>query len=320
MPPITPLHASEPVSAMGIKLSELETFLAVAETGSFSLAAQRLYVTQPSITSRVQRLESILGCKLLERTTRKVELTEAGQRLANEADFALRGLLRLIGEFRQQANEARLRVRVAATPTLAARSLPQVIRAYSERHPQVQVELLDLQYIDALAALDAGTADVLVAAFDERVEPYPRKLLWSGEMVLVVPSGHPLAKHNSVAPGVLVDHPLMLIDQYQPMRARIAEVLQAQGLVMPPAKIVGNLNTLVGLLDAGMGISLLPSLIARSGSAAHHRIVSLEGLELRRDFGLVFPRVGETGHATGAFCDFLERHLNPEMVATQIAS
>jgi len=314
----TPLDTAEPVSAMGIKLVELETFLAVAETGSFSLAAQRLHVTQPSITSRVQRLEAILGCRLLERTTRKVELTEAGQRLAAEASGALRGLLRLIGEFRQQASEARLRVRVAATPTLAARSLPQVIRAYSERHPQVQVELLDLQYTDALAALDSGAADVLVAAFDEKVQPYPRKLLWSGEMVLVAPAGHPLARHASVDPGVLVDHPLMLIEQYQPMRAHIAEALQARGLSMPPAKIVGNLNTLVGLLDAGMGVTLLPSLIAQSGSAAGHRVVSLQGLELRRDFGLVFPRKEAPGHATSAFCAFLERHLNPEMVARQI--
>lgn len=316
----TSASAAEPVSAMGIKLSELETFLAVAETGSFSLAAQRLHVTQPSITSRVQRLEAILGCKLLERTTRKVGLTDAGQRLADEASIALRGLLRLIDDFRQQASEARLRVRVAATPTLAARSLPSVIRAYSERYPQVQVELLDLQYTDALDALDAGSADFLVAAFDERAEPYPRKLLWSGEMVLVAPSNHPLARHASVSPEVLVDYPLTLIEQYQPTRARIDERLQELGLSMPPAKIVSNLNTLVGLLDAGMGVTLLPRLIALSGSAAEHKIISLKGLELHRDFGLVFPRKGEPSQATQAFCEFLERNLKPETVARQISS
>jgi DNA-binding transcriptional LysR family regulator len=302
----------DPVSAMGIKLVELETFLAVVEAGSFSQAAERLHVTQPSVTSRVQRLETILGIKLLERTTRRVELTAHGERLANEAGIAMRGLFQVIDSFRNESRLARQQVTVAATPMLAALTLPAVIHAFSQRQPAVQVELLDLQYAEALAAVESGAADVAVMAFEASSERFRRQLLWSEEMVLVVPAQHALAKFRSVKPEILADYPLMVIEQYQPMRARIAELLERQGLTMPASKSVGNLNTLLGMLDAGMGVTLLPRIIAKRNEERGTRIVSLQGVDLYRDFGLIFPRKSEQSLAVSSFCEFLNQQMSLE--------
>lgn len=302
---------------MGIKLVELETFLAVAECGSFSQAAELLHVTQPSVTSRVQRLETILGIKLLERTTRKVELTTDGMRLATEASTALRGLFKIIGEFRNETQLARQRVVIAATPMLAALTLPPVIQAYTQRYPSVQVELLDLQYPEALAALDSGVANFAVIAFEPRSERYQRELLWREKMVLVVPAQHPLAKYRSVKPAILVDYPLMVIEQYQSLRARISEVLEIQGLVMPAVKSVGNLNTLLGMLDAGMGVTLLPHVIAKRNEERGTRIVMLEGLDLHRDFGIAYSQKITQSTAVTSFCQFLRGHMALEAAASQ---
>ncbi|MEB0039301.1 MULTISPECIES: LysR family transcriptional regulator [unclassified Pseudomonas] len=311
---ISSLH--EPISAMGIKLVELETFLAVAECGSFSQAAESLHVTQPSVTSRVQRLESILGIQLLERTTRRVELTADGTRLAIEASTALRGLFKVIGDLRNETQLARQCVVIAATPMLAALTLPPVIQAYTQRYPSVQVELLDLQYPEALAALDSGAANFAVIAFEPRSERYQRELLWREKMVLVVPAQHPLAKFRSVEPAMLVNYPLMVIEQYRSLRAQIAEVLEQQGLVMPPVKSVGNLNTLLGMLDAGMGVTLLPHVIAKRNDERGTRIVLLEGLDLHRDFGIAYSQKIDQSTAVTSFCEFLRQHMALEAAET----
>ncbi|MCY1518667.1 aminoethylphosphonate catabolism associated LysR family transcriptional regulator [compost metagenome] len=180
----------------------------------------------------------------------------------------------------------------------------------------MQVELLDLQYPDALAALDAGAANFAVMAFESSSERFQQELLWREKMVLVVPAQHPLAKFRQVKPAILAEHTLMVIEQYQPLRARIAEALGSQGLSMPQVKSVGNLNTLLGMLDAGMGVTLLPHIIAKRNEARGTRIVLLEGMDLHRDFGIVrVPKVDQSTAVT-SFCEFLRSQMSLEAAST----
>lgn len=306
---------SEAISSAGIDLAELETFLAVAETGSFSQAAERMHITQPSVTGRIQRLEAALGAALLTRTTRRVDLTEDGRRTEEAARAALAGLRTLVGEFRERARQARQRVVVAATPMIAALSLPSILHAYGERYPDVQVKLRDLEYTEALATLERGEADVAVIAIDEiDLSGYRYQPLWSGKMVLVVPSIHPLAGMEHVGARELAFHPLMLIEQYQPMRARIADAMEKQGFTLPPSKMVSNLNTLMGMLDARMGITLLPQVMARRCRDVSIVPLEIEGLSLTRKYGVVFRREAELSASGSSFCTFLRHSMNGDEV------
>ena len=128
MKPVTPSQPPDTALAIsGVGLSELETFIAVAEFGSFSAAARHLHLSQPAVTARVQKLESLLGTKLLHRTTRNVAVTDDGQRLTTRAKETLCQLRLLIGEFTQQRAQHRHRVVVASSPMLAATMLPELI-------------------------------------------------------------------------------------------------------------------------------------------------------------------------------------------------
>lgn len=306
MPPARPI--GDAISSAGVDLAEIETFLAVAETGSFSQAAERMHVTQPSVTGRVQRLEAALGTTLLTRTTRRVELTDDGRRAEAAARAALHGLRELVGEFRQRIRQARQRVVIAATPMIAALSMPAILQAYGERYPDVQMELLDVKYTEALNALDRGDADVAVMSLDEiDLSSYKFQHLWNGTMVLVVPSIHPLASLERVGARELAFHPLMLIEQYLPVRARIAEAMEKQGFSLPPSKMVGNLNTLMGMLDARMGITLLPHGMAERCHDVSIVPLAVEGLSLTRRFGVVFPYKADLSTAAASFCKFLGR-------------
>lgn len=291
----------------GLDLVELQTFIAVARSLSFSAAAAHLHVTQPTVTGRIHRLEALLGVQLLRRTTRKVEPTPAGAQLLREATRTLEGLARLVDGFRREARRARQRVVVAATPTIAALRLPPIIQAYSERYPDVEMELLDLKYSGVLAAIDAGDADVAVLALDGPDRRYRFTPLWKDDMVLVAPRKHPLAAQASVGPQELASTPLIVVDQYQAVRARIAAALEARGLAMPPSKIVGNLNTLLGMLDAGMGVTLLPRSVSARGSVANHARIEIRDIDMTRHFGIVTARSMKIGAALQSFIRFLRQ-------------
>jgi LysR family transcriptional regulator, carnitine catabolism transcriptional activator len=300
-----------PKASMGLELIELETFIAVAQAGSFSMAAQMLHVTQPTVTGRVQRLENMLDTKLLVRTTRKVNTTPQGRQLLVEATAALQRLNQLVDGFRQKARLARQRVVIAATPMLSALSLPPVIHAYFERYPDVKVELHDLQYADALAALDAGTADLAVLALDEKDARFRFQTLWTDDMVLVVPVGHPLAARSRVALEALTEHRLTVVGQYQPVLSRLANEMERCGLALPKPKTLANLNTLMGMLDAGIGITLLPRSMGRRGEGLRHVVVEIEGLLLRRNYGIALPPKAKLSTAAQSFCRFLRQAMNP---------
>lgn len=300
-----------PQASMGIELIELETFIAVAQVGSFSMAAQMLHVTQPTVTGRVQRLESVLGTKLLVRTTRKVNTTPQGRHLLVEATAALQGLNKLVEGFRRKARLARQRVVIAATPMLSAMTLPPVIHAYSERYPDVQVELHDLQYADALAALDAGSADLAVLALDEEDARFHFQTLWTDDLVLVVPVGHPLAARSRVALEALAEQRLTVVGQYQPILSRLAAEMERRGLALPKPKTLANLNTLMGMLDAGIGITLLPRSMGRRDEGRRHVVVEIQDLLLRRNYGIALPSKANLSTAAQSFCKFLRQAMNP---------
>ncbi|HZZ02740.1 LysR family transcriptional regulator [Paraburkholderia sp.] len=296
-------------SSLGVDLLELETFIAVAEAGSFSVAAERLCVTQPAVTGRVQRLETALGTALLRRTTRKVETTPQGARLLTESVRALRSLRGVIEEFRADARLARQRVVVAATPMLAAVVLPAIIHRYSARFPDVEVELRDLQYADALAALDSGRADLALLALASDDGRYHFEPVRSDGMVLIAPADHAFADRLHIDPAELAGQRLLVIDQYLPIMSGITEALKARGLEPPSCKAVGNLNTLLGMVDAGLGLTLLPRVMAHRSTQNGHRLIELDGLELRRTFGIVWPRDARLSASSSSFCRFLSEAM-----------
>jgi DNA-binding transcriptional LysR family regulator len=168
----------------------------------------------------------------------------------------------------------------------------------------VQLELRDLQYPEALAALDAGTADLAVLALDEEDGRFRFQTLWSDDMVLVVPIGHPLAARSRVELEDLAEHPLTVVMQYQPILSKLADEMKRRGLALPRSKTLANVNTLMGLLDAGMGITLLPRSMGRRDEGLRHAIVEIEGLTLRRSYGIALPHKAKLSTAAQSFCRF----------------
>jgi LysR family transcriptional regulator, carnitine catabolism transcriptional activator len=292
-----------------VDVSELATFMAVAELGSFRAAAAHLNLSQPSVTSRVQRLETALRTKLLVRTTRSVELTADGALLMVESQKALEGLGLLVEKFLHRASQARQRVTVAATPVIASSHLPALMRDYATRFTDVEVRLLDLRYFEILDALESGRADMAVMAADAEDERFVFEKIANDEVVLVVPEGHRLFGAGRIRVEELSGEKLMLPTQYEHLFEDIVAAMAAARCAPPIASYVTDVYTLTGMLDAGLAAALLSRAITTRRKTPANAVVHLDGVELKRVFSLVTSRKAELGTAAASFKNYLSETL-----------
>lgn len=297
--------ASAPVT-LRFDLVELETFLMVVELGSFSLAARRLHISQPSVTSRVQRLESLLKTKLLIRTTRHVEPTPSGKRLQERAEIALRDLRTLLQEFQADAEAARFRVTVASTPMISAVMLPTLIHTFGTRYPDVHIQLRDLQYEEVVAKVETGDVDFAVVAFDNDSDKLDFEPLSEEDILLILPRSHPLAGAGEIMLTQLADVPLMMLGRYSTLRDRLAQELARRNIALKPAHEVVNLNTLLGMVDAGLGATVLPRSMAQRYAKDGRATVRIADFNLARTFGILRARHATLSPAALSFVQFLQ--------------
>jgi DNA-binding transcriptional LysR family regulator len=257
-------------------LAEIEAFVAVAELGSFTAAARRLHLTQPAATSRIQRLEAALRTQLLVRSTRRVELTEAGARLLAGVDPLLDQLDLLLGV-------------LASTPHLATSFLNPSLQVFQSAHPDVDVVVLDLEYDDVLAAVDGGDADM--AFLTARATERPGAIeLGSDEIVLVVPRSHALAGRAAIDLATAADLELLMIRPYRGVYEELAAAARAAtDGPAPGVRWIGNLTTLLGLVDSGPDrVAVMTRRAALRHGISAERLLSVTGVDLRRYYSL-FP-------------------------------
>jgi DNA-binding transcriptional LysR family regulator len=186
-----------------MNLRQLEYFVAIAERGSLTAAAEDLLVSQPSLSQQVRALERELGGELLERLPRGVRLTAAGQELLGEARATLRHAQRARRHVRQALELEVGRLDVAVTTSAALGILPVVLRDWQQRHPEIEVSLLEFPHRRALdEAVRDGAGDVAVGSLPDRWPGEVRALGWE-EFVVVLPDGDPLLTRERVDLGRL---------------------------------------------------------------------------------------------------------------------
>jgi DNA-binding transcriptional LysR family regulator len=290
-------------------LPELETFLVVLEEGSFSRAAERLCISQPSVSSRVKRLEDVLRVKLIERTTRSIKATEDGELLRTAAQEALAGLYGVLRQFRDRSEAARNRVVVAATPMLAATFLPSVIQSYTARYPDVELVLRDLTFESLLKAIGDGTAHIGVTAVDGDYDNLQFQLLAEEPMVLVVPTKHPLAKEQAVTLRHILEYRLIFLDRYTNLRERLAAEYVRFGASLE-ASTASTLPTLMGMVDTGAWVAFLPRSMAQVNARETRALIELADFQAVRTYGSVVARRAVPTSAMRSFRDHLHREFS----------
>jgi len=274
----------------------LRYFLAVAELGSFSKAAARVSVTQPTLSIGIAKLEAELGARLFERTTRRVSLTPAGSRfltraraIAHEYEAALRDVA--------QAPQLK-RVRAGVLATIPARDLERLVAAHAKYGAGEALELLDSTERDIANRLSDRRLDVAITILRPNLESFARETLRAEPYVLFVGEQHRLAGAESVDGGELAGETMIVRRQCEGL-PEISRYFT--GRDVRPSFSLRTLSDdrALSMVAAGLGITVAPASFKRAGL----RPVRLIGLDLSREMGLVFSDRARGGGAPKAFVE-----------------
>lgn len=247
-----------------MELRQLRHFVAVAEEGNISRAAQKIFLTQPALSRQIKALEEEIGLCLLERSAHAVRLTPVGETLLREARDFLRQADSLLERVRAAGRGPRLRVGYA--PSLAAGFLPLAMESFTQRHPDSRVELFDLSSAEILADLEHGKLDVAVTVGDGDKN---RSLRWTplvrAPWRLAVPRQHPLAKRARVTPAEVAKETLAGYRRrdYPEYREMIEAWLRGHRHRPRWGGEYDGAESLMAAVEAGLGVALVTTRTAR---------------------------------------------------------
>ena len=268
-----------------MELRHLRYFVAVAEEKNFTRAAERLHIAQPPLSRQIQQLEEYLGVVLIEKGSRPLRLTEAGQFFLAHAKPLL-DQVRDLKAMTQRVGKLERTLSVGFVASTLYGLLPDIIRRYRERHPEVEVTLQEMTTVDQLKALKEGRIDVGFGRIKSEDPSIRRIRLRDERMVAAVPSGHRLAQRQEGLRLLDLLHEPLLVYPKAPRPSFADQVLAAfseANLAPDHVSEVRELQIAMGLVAAGQGISIVPESVL----GMHHRNVAYLPIEDEHAFSPV---------------------------------
>ena len=247
-----------------MELRQMRYFLAVAEELHFGRAAARLHISQPPLTVHIQRLEQELGVKLFDRSTRRVVLTQAGELFQGHVEHLLEGLDEAVAELQEVRAGRRGRVRVGFVSSANYTLIPFAVRRFRELEPGIELVLRPLTSGEQIENLYEGKLHLGLIRDPELHAGLVFDELMTEELVAVLPENHALARCAAVTPAQLVQEQMILFP-YQMMPgfvSRVLEIFKPIGQIPAVAQRAVHQETVMGLVAAGVGVSVLPESIS----------------------------------------------------------
>ena len=289
-----------------VTLRQLRTFKTVADLTSFSAAAQRLKLSQPSVSYQVKELEETLGLPLLDRLGKRVQLTEAGNVLYNYARRMLDVLDEATVVIEEMRGIQRGTLRVGASTTVGIYLLPAALGAFKKLHPGLVISLeigTRARVQDQVLRNELDLAVVGPALKDPELAIIP---FLSDELVVVAPAGHPLAGRRGLTLKDLADQPFIMREAASGSRLSLEKAARKAGAKLRVAMELGSNGAIKHAVESGLGLAVI-SRYAAALEFSSGRLVELDvrGFPIRRDWHIVHLRRRKLPASVHAFIDFL---------------
>lgn len=281
----------------------LRAFLETADAGSLSRAASQLGLSQPSLSTQIQRLEQQLGVPLFQRHGRGVTLTGAGQALYPRARQILEELRAAEEAVRREGVGGGGLLHVGAIPTIAPYVLPGALRRFRLQHATTRVDLReDYSAVLARLLLD-GSLDVVIAALPYAFDHLDTETLGSDELVVAVPASHPAARAGRITLAQLHDAPAVTLDPAHCLGEQVAGFCSSRQVMPSVVCRSAQLATVLELVGADVGVSIVPAMAATRHNTPQCVYVPLVDHDLRRDIVAVWRRGAVPSAEARAFVD-----------------
>lgn len=260
---------------MKIDTLGIQAFMAIADEGSFRKAANTLHITQTALTRRLQNLETNLGVKLVERTTRSVALTRIGSDFLPHAHRLLTELQTTLVEIRESGKAQRGDISIACVPTVGVHYLPRIIKEYSARYPNNRIKVLDHLSAGVTEAVLRREAEFGIKQAGSHHPELASIPLLQDRYVLICRDDHSLADKKSLSWKQLESYPLIFPSHIRSNRAQLDLALGAKNVALQPYFEVQRSSTAVGMVAEGVAAAVVPRLAIQRGAYPNIRVVAL---------------------------------------------
>ncbi len=292
-----------------MNLDQIRNFYEVAIHKSFTLAAEKLYRTQPAISTQVRMLEEELGEKLFDRIGKKVCLTQAGELLLGYAER----LLRLHDEAKLAISELNAspkgKILIGANEATCIYVLPQLFAVFKERYPEVQISIyrnFSKKVVDKILEnqLDFGIVTLPVTGKDVHMIPIAEDELW-----LITSPSHPLASRTAISLNEIVPYPI-IFHKAGTTRERLMKQFGSLWEKLNISMELASIETIKKFVSIGMGISIVPkSYVLNESEEGTLRLIRIKNLKMIRKLGLIYRKNRYLSRAAKAFLEVVEESL-----------
>jgi len=284
--------------------NQLIAFITVAETGSFSLAAEKLYLTQPAVSKRIAVLEQTLSTSLFDRIGRRVLLTESGKVLLPRARKLVRELDDARVSIQNLEQQVSGRLPIAASHHIGLHRLPPVLKSFSRQYPEVKMDISFLDSEQAYRRLIHGDIELAVVTLSlDRVERIQQRTVWTDVLRVMTSTDHPLTRYRKLKLQDLLDFPVILPGENTFTRQLIDKLFRDNRLQLNAEMSTNYLETIRMIVSIGMAWSILPESMLGTGLKA----LPLQNIRLSRKLGYIYHMEHTQSNACRAFIAELEQ-------------
>lgn len=292
---------------MKIDFDGIQAFVVIAELGGFNKAADRLHITQTALSRRVQKIEAYLGLKLLDRTTRSVELTTVGREFFPQARAMVNEMTSAMDRLKDMSHSSRGSFILACVPSMAGHLLPTLISQYADRCPGNRIRLLDGSSNEVRDAVLNHKAEFGIAIRGETHPDLVEKPLFDDPLMFVCRDSHPLAQKKSVSWSDMKAADLITVSGFTTTRVVMDYQLMKHGISVSGAYEVQHHATAINLVAASVGCAILPSSTLGPGDRPHVCKIPLLGPAVKRKVTLITCKNASLSPAALAFVDLLQQ-------------
>ncbi len=297
-----------------MNIEHLKTLQEIARLNSFSEVARKLHISQPAVSFQVQKLEQELGVKLIDRSQRAVELTEAGKRLVRFAEAVGDERQKLWRDLENMRHEISGELLAGASTIPGEYILPPLLAKFKNMHPAVTIKV-DIS--DSMAVMDRVRDNIYEVGFCG-VPPDGRDLEYfkiaGDEIVLIVNRDNPLADKTETSLEELDDEPFIFREETSGTQMSLERMLEEAGAGiknLKPQLVLGSTQAVISAVAAGAGIAFISSLAIKANMPPGVKQVKVRGLHFNRDFFCVFRRDKILSRLSEEFKNFLQIETAP---------
>lgn len=290
-----------------MNLRDLRYLVALADTRHFGKAAERSFVSQPTLSAQIKKLENYLGVQLIERHPRRVTLTETGAKIVPIARRILQDSDEIVSLARNEHDPLSGKLKVALIPTIGPYLLPLVTRRLRKQLPRLKLMLYEYQTQPLLEKLRAGDIELGILALPVPLDGLEARELFEEPFSVAVPTGNPLAKKNTIKLDDLSGETLLLLEDGHCLRDQALDVCSRIDVKESDDYRATSLETLRQMVAAGLGVTLLPELATRGPFGSGHGLVVKEFAKPvpSRTVGAVWRKSSSRAAAINAVCDVI---------------